>query len=60
MAQITDLPIIRKEIRSIGPALFLVEDRGQFLVSTRFQSFGRRKRLEDAQALFDRILSGKL
>lgn len=58
MAQTTDLPIIRKEVRSNGPTLFLVEDRGQFLVSTRFESKGRRKRLEDAQALFDRILSG--
>ena len=62
MAQITDLPVIRSAfcaegVRN-GTRLFLVEDNGRFLVASRFQDIGRRAKLADALALFERTLLG--
>jgi hypothetical protein len=62
MAQITDLPMIRsgfcaEGVRG-GTRLFLVEDNGRFLVASRFQNIGRRAKLADAIALFERALVG--
>lgn len=61
-ARITDLPIVRSsfcadDVRG-GTRLLLVEDNGRFLIATRFQTVGRRKRIEDAIALFERTLIG--
>lgn len=59
---ITDLPIIRSSFCAEGVLggtnLFLAEDGHFFLVSTRFQIIGRRRRIEDAISLFERTLSG--
>lgn len=59
---ITDFPIIRSSFCAEGvrggTRLFLVEDGPTFLVSTRFQIVGRRKRIEDAIALFESTLVG--
>jgi hypothetical protein len=62
MTQITDLPIIRSAFCAQGvrggTRLFLVEDNGRFLVASRFQNIGRRAKLADAIALFERALVG--
>ena len=42
-----------------GTRLYLINDNNKFLVSTRFQIIGRRKRLNDAIALFERTLVGR-
>lgn len=42
-----------------GTKLFLYDEGGKFLIATRFQNIGRRKRLEDAVALFERTLTGE-
>lgn len=41
-----------------GTRLFLVSEGESFLVASRFQNIGRRKRIEDATALFERTLVG--
>jgi len=62
MTKITDLPVVRSAFCAEGvrggARLFLVEDKGRFLVATRFQNIGRRDRLSDAVALFERTVSG--
>jgi hypothetical protein len=42
-----------------GTRLGLFEDGDKFLVASRFQNIGRRKRIEDAIALFERTLIGQ-
>jgi hypothetical protein len=42
-----------------GTKLFLIDEGSKFLVATRFQNIGRRKRIEDAIALFERTLVGR-
>lgn len=41
-----------------GTRLFLYDEGDMFLDATRFQNIGRRERLEDAIALFERTLTG--
>jgi len=42
-----------------GTKLFLIDEGSKFLVATKFQNIGRRKRLDDATALFERTLGGQ-
>lgn len=42
-----------------GTKLFIFDEGNKFLVATRWQNVGRRKRLEDAIDLFERTLVGR-
>jgi hypothetical protein len=63
MVRMDDANIIRSTFCAEGvrggARLFLIDEGNGFLVATRWQNVGRRKRLEDAIALFERTVVGE-